>query len=54
MTRRAWSRIVRLEKAMRELLPVHPAIVLFPGEEAPEGHTGPVVRVQVIDARKTA
>ena len=52
MSRRNWSRVARLERAVEDRKPMAPWVVLFPGQEPPEGHKGNVVRIRVIDASK--
>lgn len=45
-------RLARLEAAQEDQTPPEPWPVLFPGDDPPQGHTGPVVRVRVLDGRK--
>lgn len=49
MSRRTWSRIVRLEVALADRLPIPPVPVLMPGQALPEGYHGPALRVHVKD-----
>lgn len=52
MSRRLWSRVVRLERAAQDAEAPRPWLVLNPGQEPPEGYAGELVRVQVFDGRK--
>ena len=53
MRRTLERRFEKLTQRAEDGRPAAPWLVLFPGQEPPEGHTGPVVRVQVIDGRKS-
>ncbi len=46
-----FARLDRLEHGLVDAMPVKPALVLMPGQEAPEGFTGPVVCIEVVDGR---
>lgn len=52
MSRVLLRRVVKLEQLADDGKPPVPALILFPGQEPPEGFAGPLVRIRVIDGRK--
>lgn len=52
MSRVLLRRVIKLEQRADDGKPPVPALILFPGQEQPEGFTGPLVRIQIIDGRK--
>jgi len=52
MSRAMFHRMQRLEESIKDGKLPERGIVCMPGQEPPEGFTGPVVRIVVFDGRK--
>ena len=52
MSRAMFRRVLRLEQCIEDSKPPERGIVCMPGQEPPEGFTGPVVRIVVVDGRR--